>query len=188
MALPMKAKPRPRGQNQVGRSPVMLGQRRGKAAFELRSFATRFQNQPVIRPVSGRSRGGSFAPSHMRGIDTSRLNTRGLAAVSQARIRPVVANAVPRFSDIVGSIGAAIRQPTIRTGALAVGTKTSGDNIRVQLGNMNRARTLARRGVLNRQTTDKFKFGVQQVGRIVARKHGTPTGYGLPKFVRGRLQ
>lgn len=143
-----------------------------------------------LRPRSGtgRSRGGSFAPSHMRGIDTSRLNARGLAAVSQSRTRPVVANAVPRFSDIVGSIGAAIRQPTIRTGALAVGTKTSGDNIKVQLGNMNRARTLARRGAMNRQTTDKFRWGAQQVGRIVARKRGAPVGAGLPKFIRGRAR
>lgn len=109
MPLPMKAIARPRGASTVGRSPVILGQRKGKLAAELRSFARRAASPSVVPPLRrvnpstsprSRVRGGSFGP--LSGLDASQFNARGQAILAEMRTggTNVTSMAVPRLSDI----------------------------------------------------------------------------------------
>lgn len=97
MKLPQRATANPRGQSRVGRSPVMLGERKGKLAAELRSFARRAASPAVVNtaprtPGLRRQRpatSGPFNPNARIGPNTS---------VRMAQ--PIKANAVPRPGDL----------------------------------------------------------------------------------------
>lgn len=205
MPLPMKASARPRGQSQVGRSSAVRGQRKGKLAAELRSFASRAQSPAVVpTAVSLRKRlttlkatrsTGRFSPP--RGPD--RAHDRPARGPDRAHDRPrrIKALAVPRPGDLrsaavslsrgripqgslLGDIVTAIRQPLIRQTAPAGGAHTAGLNIRNQLGVLDRQRLHAQRASNVRSTSDQFRFGQRQIGRVVARRRGTPVGSGQP--------
>lgn len=178
MATPQRVYPRGRRSTSV------------RGGFQARKRRTIQAPRPaqIKRPgpqVTGNVRS---LPAHMRGIDMSRLNAAGRQVVSEAARRPIVSNAIPRQSDVVKAIGDALRNPMARTTAIAGTTHNLGLNIKQQMANLKASQARRERDQQRQATIDKFKYGRQQVGRIVARRRGTPTGSGGPSFVRGRRQ
>lgn len=158
------------GMDSVARvNPELSAARRATASGALRKRLTTLKaTRSTGRFAGGRSRGGSFSPRIMANAVPRPGDLRS-AAVSLSRGR------IPQGS-LLGDVVNAIRQPLIRTFATSGGANMAGQNIKTQMGVLQRQQLRARQAANVTAASNNFRFGRRQTARLTARRRGTPSG------------